>query len=28
MTKADAILNTGMGNILTLGINGFFGKRT
>lgn len=28
MTKADAILNTGMGNFLTLGLNGFFGKRT
>lgn len=28
MTKADAILNTGMGNLLTLGLNGFFGKRT
>ena len=28
MTKADAILNTGMGNFLTLGLNGFLGKRT
>lgn len=28
MTKTDAFLNTGLGNILTLGINGFFGKRT
>lgn len=28
MTKADAILNTGIGNFLTLGLNGFFGKRT
>lgn len=28
MTKADAILNTGMGNLLTLGLNGFLGKRT
>lgn len=28
MTKTDAIFNTGLGNALTLGINGFFGKRT
>lgn len=28
MTKADSILNTGMGNFLTFGLNGFFGKRT
>lgn len=28
MTRADAILNTGMGNFLTLGLNGFLGKRT
>lgn len=28
MTKTDAFFNTGLGNILTLGINGFFGKRT
>lgn len=28
MTRADAILNTGMGSFLTLGLNGFLGKRT
>lgn len=28
MTKTGAIFNTGLGNALTLGINGFFGKRT
>lgn len=28
MTRADAILNTGMGSLLTLGLNGFLGKRT
>lgn len=28
MTKTDALLNTGLGNVLTLGLNGFLGKKT